>query len=226
MSLIRTSQLTKTYKNGDQTFSALDQIDLEVKKGEIIALTGPSGSGKTTLMHLLGCLDTPSSGEYFIEGEEVSKRSPKELALIRNQKIGFVFQNFYLLDDLSAIENVVLPQLYGGIIEKVARKRASELLEMVGLGDRLKNYPNQLSGGQKQRVAVARALAMDPPILLADEPTGNLDSENAKKMIDLFHEINRIKQTTIILVTHEKGISERAQRCVTIRDGHIVSDKF
>ena len=134
-----------------------------------------------------------------MEGEEVSKRSPNELALIRNQKIGCVFQNFYLLDDLSAIENVVLPQLYGGIIEKVARKRASELLEMVGLGDRLKNYPNQLSGGQKQRVAVARALAMDPPILLADEPTGNLDSENAKKMIDLFHEINRIKQTTIIV---------------------------
>jgi putative ABC transport system ATP-binding protein len=224
MILIQTKKLTKIFKNGDHSLAALNNIDLEIAKGEIVALTGPSGSGKTTLMHLLGCLDSPTSGQFFLEGEEISSFSPKQLAFVRNQKIGFVFQNFHLLNDLNAVENVVLPQLYGGIANKQASEKAKELLEVVGLGNRLSHYPNQLSGGQRQRMAIARALAMDPPILLADEPTGNLDSENAHLIIDLFFSINQLKQTTIILVTHEKGIAQRAQRCITITDGKIASD--
>lgn len=224
MPLIQTKKLTKVFINGEQTLVALDNIDLEIEKGEIIALTGPSGSGKTTLMHLLGCLDSPSSGQFFLDGQEVSAFSSKELAHVRNQKIGFVFQNFHLLNDLNAVENVILPQLYGGIIEKTAREKACDLLEVVGLGNRLYHHPNQLSGGQKQRMAIARALAMDPPIILADEPTGNLDSENAHRIIDLFCAINQRRQTTIILVTHEQKIAQRAQRCVTIHDGRIASD--
>lgn len=224
MPLIQTKKLTKVFINGEQTLVALDNIDLEIEKGEIIALTGPSGSGKTTLMHLLGCLDSPSSGQFFLDGQEVSAFSSKELAHVRNQKISFVFQNFHLLNDLNAVENVILPQLYGGIIEKTAREKACDLLEVVGLGNRLYHHPNQLSGGQKQRMAIARALAMDPPIILADEPTGNLDSENAHRIIDLFCAINQRRQTTIILVTHEQKIAQRAQRCVTIHDGRIASD--
>ncbi len=224
MWLIQTKKLTKIFQNGEHALIALSNIDLEIKKGEIVALTGPSGSGKTTLMHLLGCLDSISSGQFFLEGQEVSSFSSKKLAHVRNQKIGFVFQNFHLLNDLNAIENVVLPQLYGGIAEKTARKKAIELLEVVGLGPRLYHYPHQLSGGQKQRMAIARALAMDPSLLLADEPTGNLDSENANKIIDLFSTINQLRQTTIILVTHEKEIAQRAQRCITINDGRIASD--
>ncbi len=223
--LIQTKKLTKVFKNGEASLTALNQIDLEIEKGEIVALTGPSGSGKTTLMHILGCLDLPSSGQFFLEGQEISSLSAKQLAFVRNQKIGFVFQNFHLLNDLNAIENVVLPQLYGGIAEKYAREKAQELLEMVGLSHRLFHCPNQLSGGQRQRMAIARALAMDPPIILADEPTGNLDSENAHLIIDLFCTINQLKQTTIILVTHEKGIAERAGRCITIQDGVVASDK-
>lgn len=224
MPLIQTKKLTKIYKNGEQILAALNNIDLEIEQGEIVALKGQSGSGKTTLMHLLGCLDFPSSGQFLLDGQEISAYSSKQLAYIRNQKLGFVFQNFHLLNDLNAVENVILPQLYGGIAENVARKKACELLEIVGLEHRIYHYPNELSGGQKQRMAIARALAMDPPILLADEPTGNLDSENAHKIIDLFWEINRLKRTTIILVTHEQGIAQRAQRCITIHDGQIASD--
>lgn len=223
--LIETKKLTKTFKNGDHVLVALNEIDLEIAKGEVVAFTGPSGSGKTTLMHLLGCLDFPSSGQFFFENQEISSLSLKQLAYIRNQKVGFVFQNFHLLHDLNAVENVVLPQLYAGIGEAAAKKKARELLELVGLGHRLDHYPNQLSGGQKQRVAIARALAMDPPLLLADEPTGNLDSENAQLIIDLFCQINQFRQTTIILVTHEKKIAERVQRCITIHDGRISSDE-
>jgi len=224
MPLIQTKKLTKIFKNGEQTLIALESIDLEIERGEFVALTGQSGSGKTTLMHLLGCLDTPSSGQLFLEGREVSAISLKQLAFVRNQKIGFVFQNFHLLNDLTAVENTVLPQIYGGISEKSAKKKACELLEIVGLGNRLAHYPNQLSGGQRQRMAIARALAMDPPILLADEPTGNLDSENAKMIIDLFYSINLQKKTTIIIVTHERSIAQRAQRCITIHDGKVASD--
>lgn len=224
MLLIQTEKLSKVFKNGDHVLTALNNIDLVIEKGEIVALTGPSGSGKTTLMHMLGCLDLPTSGQFFLEGLEVSAFSSKKLASVRNQKIGFVFQNFYLLNDLNAVENVVLPQLYGGMSEKIARDKACLLLEIVGLGHRLSHYPSQLSGGQRQRMAIARALAMDPPILLADEPTGNLDSENAHMIIDLFCTINQLRQTTIILVTHEKEIAQRARRCITITDGHIASD--
>jgi len=219
--IIKTKKLTKIFSNGEQTLVALKGIDLEIEKGEVIALTGASGSGKTTLMYMLGCLDSPSSGEFFLNGQEVSSFSPRKLAEVRNQSIGFVFQNFHLLNDLNAIENVVLPQLYGGIAEKTARIKAHNLLEAVGLEHRLHHYPNQLSGGQRQRMATARALAMDPFLLLADEPTGNLDSENADRIIDLFLDINQQKKTTIILVTHEKEIAKRAHRCITINDGQV-----
>lgn len=223
--LIQTKKLTKIFKNGETPLIALNHIDLEIAQGEFVALTGPSGSGKTTLMHLLGCLDFPTSGQFFLEGKEVSSFSPKQLAFIRNQKIGFVFQNFHLLNDLNAVENVVLPQLYGEIGEKQAREKARELLDIVGLGHRLYHHPSQLSGGQRQRMAIARALAMDPPLILADEPTGNLDSENAQHINDLFWTINQTKRTTVIIVTHEKGIAQRAQRCITIKDGLIASDE-
>ncbi len=226
MSLIQTKKLTKIFKNGETSSVILNQIDLTVEAGEFVALTGSSGSGKTTLMHLLGCLDFPTSGDVFLAGQQVSALSTQQLAAVRNQQIGFVFQNFHLLNDLNAVENVVLPQLYGGISEKQARCQAHELLELVGLGHRLSHYPNQLSGGQKQRIAIARALAMNPLILLADEPTGNLDSENSQLVIDLFCTINQLKKTTIIIVTHEKAIAQRAQRCVTIKDGSIASDIY
>lgn len=221
MVLIQTKKLTKVYQNGEASLVALNAIDLEIEKGEIVAITGPSGSGKTTLMHLLGCLDVATDGQYFIDGQEISSLSSNQLAHVRNQKIGFVFQNFHLLGDLDAVENVILPQLYGGISEKSARQKAGALLEMVGLGERLRHYPSQLSGGQRQRMAIARALAMNPPILMADEPTGNLDSENAEMIIDLFFKINHEHQTTIILVTHEEKIAMRARRRLMMRDGRL-----
>ncbi|MFI0434542.1 MAG: ABC transporter ATP-binding protein [Parachlamydiaceae bacterium] len=224
MPLIEMRNVRKTYKNGEHVLIALNNIDLNIERGELIALTGPSGSGKTTLMHLLGCLDSPSSGRFILDKQEVSSLSLKELSGLRNRKIGFVFQNFHLLDDLNAVENILLPQLYGGIKEVAGREKAIQLLEIVGLGHRLFHYPAQLSGGQKQRLAIARALAMDPPILLADEPTGNLDSENADKIIDLFCEINQLRKTTVVLVTHEKAIANRAKRSIMIYDGNIASD--
>lgn len=223
--IIQTKQLTKVYRNGEHTLTALNSIDLEIREGEIVALTGSSGSGKTTLMHLLGCLDFPTSGQLYLDGEEISACSARKLPEIRNKKIGFVFQSFCLLEDLNCVENAILPQLYGGISDRVARSKALQLLEVVGLGGRAHHKPNQLSGGQRQRLAIARSLVMDPPILLADEPTGNLDSENADRIIDLFFQINRERGTTIVLVTHEKGIAQRAQRCITIRDGKIASDE-
>lgn len=226
MTLIQTKKLTKIFKNGETASVILNQIDLIIEAGEFVALTGSSGSGKTTLMHLLGCLDFPTSGDVFLAGQKVSAFSTHQLAAVRNQQIGFVFQNFHLLNDLNAVENVVLPQLYGGISEQQARYRARELLELVGLEHRLLHYPNQLSGGQKQRIAIARALAMNPLILLADEPTGNLDSENTQLVINLFCTINQLKKTTIVIVTHEKAIAQRAQRCVTIKDGSIASDVY
>lgn len=225
MSLISLQKIKKTFKNGDQELTVLKDINLNINQGEIIALTGPSGAGKTTLMHLLGCLDSPTDGKYFLETDDISHLSKNELADIRNQKLGFVFQNFHLLHDLDATENVTLPQLYAGIPEKKAKQRAQELLELVGLQHRLKHYPHQLSGGQKQRIAIARALAMQPKIILADEPTGNLDSENARLIVDLFWMINQVHRTTLIIVTHEKSLADKAPRCLTIHDGQIVNDR-
>ncbi len=222
--LIRTHKLTKVFKNGEVSLTALNGVNLEIQRGEMVALTGPSGSGKTTLMHLLGCLDSPSSGQFFLDGKEVSSFSSRQLAHVRNRKIGFVFQNFHLLEDLTALENVVLPQLYGGIAEKQAKEKAKELLEMVGLSHRLEHRPSQLSGGQRQRIAIARALAMDPPLILADEPTGNLDSENVEMTIELLFTINRLKQVTVVIVTHEKSIAQRMPRSLVMKDGSIASD--
>lgn len=226
MPTIEIKKLFKKYKNGDTEVVVLNQVDLKIEQGETIALTGPSGAGKTTLMHLLGCLDIPTSGQYILEGQEISTLTKKQLARIRNQKIGFVFQNFHLLPDLNALENVILPQIYGGIPQLQARQKGQQLLELVGLSSRLSHYPHQLSGGQKQRVAIARALVMDPKILLADEPTGNLDSENTQQILDLFTKINASQQTTLVIVTHSTEVTCYMRRCIQLRDGQIISDQY
>lgn len=224
MSLIETHKLTKIYKSGEKELIVLNQLDLRVEQGEVVALVGSSGTGKTTLMHVLGCLDSPTSGKYLLNGKNVLSFNRKQLAFIRNSQIGFIFQNYHLLNHLNAKENVILPQVYGGVAEKQARQRAEELLQFVGLGDRLMHYPHQLSGGQKQRVAIARALAMKPKILLADEPTGNLDQENTKRIIDLLFMINKTHETTLMIVTHEREIANQAKRCITLENGRIISD--
>jgi putative ABC transport system ATP-binding protein len=222
--VIQTIQMTKTFQMGDVAVHALRGIDLEVKEGEFVAIMGASGSGKSTLMNLLGCLDMPTSGEYYLDGKSVSRMNRNEYADIRNQKIGFVFQGFNLLARTSALENVELPLFY----DRTARiknpgQAAKEALQRVGLGDRMDHEPNQLSGGQQQRVAIARALVNQPAILLADEPTGNLDSKTSIDIISVFQELND-QGITIILVTHERDISQYAKRIVEMRDGHIRRD--
>ncbi len=224
--LIQAKNLSKTYLNAGRSATVLENVNLKVERGEFIALTGSSGSGKTTLMHLFGCLDRPSGGELILDGENISQTSISKLASLRNRLIGFVFQNFHLLCDLTAEENVMLPQLYGGIKEALARQRARHLLDLVGLGHRVTNRPDEMSGGQKQRLAIARALSMDPALLLADEPTGNLDSQNAERIMDLFYAINRTQKTTVILVTHEPNIAKKAPRCILVNDGRIISDEL
>jgi putative ABC transport system ATP-binding protein len=216
--------MTKTFQMGDVAVHALRGIDLEVKEGEFVAIMGASGSGKSTLMNLLGCLDMPTSGEYYLDGKSVSRMSRNEYADIRNQKIGFVFQGFNLLARTSALENVELPLFYDrtGRIKNPGQA-AKEALQRVGLGDRMDHEPNQLSGGQQQRVAIARALVNQPAILLADEPTGNLDSKTSIDIISVFQELND-QGITIILVTHERDISQYAKRIVEMRDGHIRRD--
>ncbi|MBU1008287.1 ABC transporter ATP-binding protein [Candidatus Dependentiae bacterium] len=208
---------------GETTVTALKKINVSVKAGEFVAITGQSGSGKSTLMNLLGCLDIPTSGAYFIDGENVAHMRNDELATIRNKKIGFVFQKFHLLPDLTALDNVALPALYAGTNEAAAQMRAKEMLTMVELSDRIHHFPYQLSGGQQQRVAIARALINKPSILLADEPTGNLDSETGKTIIQLFKGLNEKQNVTIIMVTHEPEVAKHAQRTITLRDGRIVS---
>ncbi|MDZ7265270.1 MAG: ABC transporter ATP-binding protein [candidate division KSB1 bacterium] len=222
--MIETKQLTKTYQMGDVAVQALRGINLAVAPGEFLAIMGASGSGKSTLMNLLGCLDQPTSGDYFLDGINVNQLSKNEYADIRNQKIGFVFQGFNLLSRTSALENVELPLFYDRT-KRVAnpKKAAIEALERVGLGDRLYHEPNQLSGGQQQRVAIARALVTQPSLILADEPTGNLDTKTSYDIMALFQELNE-QGITIILVTHEKDISEYAKRIVTMRDGLILDD--
>lgn len=225
MALIEIRDVCKVYDLGEVKVEALKNAQLTIEKGEYVALIGPSGSGKSTLMNTLGCLDRPSSGSYKLAGEEVATMSRDDRARIRNQRIGFVFQNFNLLARTSALENVELPLLYTkGISSKDRRRRAVEKLEMVGLGNRLDHHPSQLSGGQQQRVAIARALVNEPAILLGDEPTGNLDSKTSKEIITLFKDLNERVGITVILVTHDQNVARNAKRTVVLRDGGIVCD--
>lgn len=221
--IIRVEDLKKIYRIGSQEVRALDGVDLQVEKNEYIALMGPSGSGKSTLMNILGCLDTPTSGKYYLNGPDVSRLSDAELAEIRNKEIGFVFQTFNLLPRYSALDNVALPLVYAGLSRKQRDEKAAHTLELVGLGDRMHHKPNELSGGQRQRVAIARAMVNDPSIILADEPTGNLDSKTSYEIMDLFDKIHA-HGNTIVIVTHEEDISKYAHRVVRLRDGKVESD--
>lgn len=223
MSVISISNISRIYKVGTETIHALRSITLDIKKNEYVALMGSSGSGKSTLMNVLGCLDTPSTGEYILNGKTVSNMTDNELAEIRNKMIGFVFQTFNLLPRYSALENVALPLVYAGISREERMERASKALHNVGLGDRMTHKPNELSGGQRQRVAVARALVTNPAIILADEPTGNLDSKTSEEIMSLFGEIHR-NGNTVILVTHEEDIARHAHRIVRLKDGIIEGD--
>ncbi|MEX2280952.1 MAG: ABC transporter ATP-binding protein [Gemmatimonadota bacterium] len=221
--IIKGEALRKDYVLGAETVHALRGVDVLVERNEFVAIMGPSGSGKSTLMNLIGCLDTPSSGEYWLNGHAVSKRTDDELARIRNREIGFVFQTFNLLPRATALHNVELPLIYAGVPSKQRKERAAAMLTRVGLGDRMTHRPAELSGGQRQRVAIARALVNEPAILLADEPTGNLDSQTGNEIMALFEELYSTGQT-IVLVTHEHDIAEHARRTLTLRDGLISSD--
>ena len=223
--VIRTVALTRDYPMGGEVVRALRGVDLEIPRNEFVAIMGPSGSGKSTLMNLIGCLDTPSSGQYWLAGLEVSRMTDDELARVRNRQIGFVFQTFNLLPRASSLHNVELPLVYAGLSAKDRRDRAARALESVGLGSRMDHKPNELSGGQRQRVAIARALVTEPSILLADEPTGNLDSTSSEEIMRVFQELNEQRSQTIIMVTHEHDIAEHARRVVTLHDGLISSDK-
>jgi putative ABC transport system ATP-binding protein len=221
--LIQIRDLHRTYQVGESEVRALDGVDLTIAANEYVAIMGPSGSGKSTLMNILGCLDTPSSGSYRLKDKEIAERTDDELAQIRNQEIGFVFQTFNLLARADALHNVELPLVYAGLRHEERRRRAKESLELVGLGDRMKHKPNELSGGQRQRVAIARALVNRPSIILADEPTGNLDSKTGEEIMAAFEAIWR-QGNTVILVTHEPDVAEHARRIVRMRDGKIESD--
>lgn len=221
--VIRVRRLEKNYRMGAETIHALNGVDCEIGANEYVAVMGPSGSGKSTLMNIIGCLDRPSNGEYWLSGENVSKFGDRALARVRNRRIGFVFQTFNLLPRANALQNVEVPLMYGGVARRQRRARAREALHRVGLADRVKHKPNELSGGQRQRVAVARALVNEPDILLADEPTGNLDSRTGEDIMDLFGALHDAGQT-IILVTHEADVAKRARRHVHLRDGVVTED--
>ena len=221
---IRLRDIKKIYKMGGQELAALNGINLDIKRGEFAALMGPSGSGKSTLMNILGCLDRPTVGSYELEGKEVAHLSDDELAVMRNKHIGFVFQNFNLLSRISSLENVALPLVYAGVGASERRKRALQVLEAVGLGDRAGHLPNELSGGQRQSVAIARALVNNPEIIMADEPTGNLDTKSTKEIMEIFQEMHG-RGKTIILVTHEPEIAVCANRQLLVRDGVITRDE-
>ena len=223
--VIRTIGLTREYVMGAEVVRALRGVDLEIARNDYVAIMGPSGSGKSTMMNLIGCLDTPTAGQYWLNGHEVSKMTDDELARIRNREIGFVFQTFNLLPRATALHNVELPLVYTGIGAKERRQRASHALESVGLGDRMTHRPNELSGGQRQRVAIARALVTEPSIILADEPTGNLDSQTSEEIMRVFGELHTSRGQTIIMVTHEHDIAEHAARVVTLHDGLVNSDR-
>ncbi|MDA8078629.1 MAG: ABC transporter ATP-binding protein [Nitrospiraceae bacterium] len=225
MALLETQGIAKTYRLGDIAVNALRDVSLSIGKGEFMAIMGPSGSGKSTFMNVLGCLDKPTEGRYMLEGVDVAHMSRDELATIRNKKLGFVFQGFNLLSRTSALENVELPLLYDGLSAKERRQRAASALAVVGLAGREGHHPNQLSGGQQQRVAIARALVNSAPIILADEPTGNLDTRTSVEIMELFVKLNEESNITIILVTHEKDIAAFSRRRIFFRDGVVVSDE-
>lgn len=224
--IIRIEDLSKVYSNGDIQVTALTETNITIKQGEFIAIMGASGSGKSTLMNILGCLDRPTEGHYFLEGIDVKEKSDNELSAVRNKKIGFVFQSFNLIPRTSALKNVELPMIYGKMGAEERRARSMELLESVGLGDRAHHMPNELSGGQKQRVAIARALANKPQILLADEPTGNLDSQSSAELMELFVKLNKEEGNTVIIVTHEREIAEFTDRIIKFKDGRIIKDEI
>jgi putative ABC transport system ATP-binding protein len=225
--VISVKNLVKTYVVGEVEVKALRGVNLDVQRGEFLAVSGPSGSGKSTFMHIVGCLDRPTSGQYLLDDQDVSRMSKDALAAVRNRKIGFVFQGFNLLSRTSALDNVELPLLYGnnGLKTVDRHKRALEMLELVGLGNRSDHHPNQLSGGQQQRVAIARALINNPSILLADEPTGNLDTRTSIEVMGIFQRLNQERGITVVLITHEMDIAEYGTRTVTFRDGMVVADK-
>ena len=222
--VLNISHVSKVYQMDGITFTALNDVSFAVAGGEFLAIMGPSGSGKSTLMHIIGCLDRPTGGSVLLSGRDVSRATDRELARIRNRDIGFVFQHFNLLRRTTALSNVELPLVYSGVSARERHQRARKILEEVGLGDKLPNLPSQLSGGQQQRVAIARALVMNPQILLADEPTGNLDSKSGSEVLSLFKELNR-EGRTIVLVTHEADVARHARRIVRLSDGRIVEDK-
>ncbi len=222
--VILTKDLKKDYELGAETVRALRGVDLQINKNEIVAIMGPSGSGKSTLLNLIGCLDTPSSGQYWLGGQEVSQLDDNDLARIRNRQIGFVFQTFNLLPRTTALHNVELPLIYAGVPARQRHERAKATLEAVGLGDRMAHQPNELSGGERQRVAIARALVNQPSLLLADEPTGNLDSSTSKEIMEILVSLHE-RGETILLVTHERDIAAYSQRLVTLRDGMVESDE-
>jgi putative ABC transport system ATP-binding protein len=226
--VISVRELTKTYQMGEVAVQALRSVSLDVEGGEFVTVVGPSGSGKSTLMHILGCLDQPTSGQYFLEGRDVARLSDDEISGIRNRQIGFVFQGFNLLARTSALENVELPLLYSsdGSSSATRRKRALEALEAVGLADRAQHHTNQLSGGQQQRVAIARALLNNPSILLADEPTGNLDSRTSVEVMEIFQSLKEARGITIVLITHEPEVAAYGSRIIAFRDGVVVSDQI
>lgn len=222
--IIKVTHLCKEYKMGDITTHALNDVSFEIEKGEFVAIMGPSGSGKSTLMHILGALDAPTSGQYFLDGKNVGKLSDDQLSEIRNKKIGFVFQAFNLLPRTSAIKNVMLPMRYAGIPFQKRYEQAKHYLAMVGLSQRIEHTTNQLSGGQQQRVAIARGISMNPALLLADEPTGNIASDQAEEIMSIFKKLNNIDGHTIVMITHEADIAKNAGRIIKMRDGKIVSD--
>jgi len=222
--MIQLSDITKTYRVGEVDLTVLSGVSLNVKSGELIAIMGPSGSGKSTLMNIIGCLDRPTSGVYRFENREISVMTDDELASIRNVKIGFVFQTFNLLPRFTAIKNVEVPLIYSGVPARTRRERAVPLLEKVGLGDRMEHRPTELSGGQQQRVAIARALVNQPPLLLADEPTGNLDSHSGAEILNILVDLNK-QGVTVVIVTHDQSVADRCGRIIRLMDGRITSDE-